>query len=130
MVNKRFRWLDGLWLGYNLVKCRGMQSCSRCARLNRFAGLWWLRGCWGIHAVGCQSRKEGCLERHQRFCPGDFATGPASVICLKSPSLDALVDPLNVQNNLALLTGILAVETLTALTMGVNYDRSKSLFER
>ena len=50
------------------------------------------------------------------------------MICLKSPSLDALVDPSNVQNDLASLTSILAIEALTVFVMRVNYDRGKPLF--
>ena len=51
------------------------------------------------------------------------------MICLESPSFDALVDPLNVQNDLAFLTDILAIEALTAFMMRVNCDRSKSQFQ-
>ena len=51
------------------------------------------------------------------------------MICLKSTSLDALVDPLRVEDDLPFLTDILAIEALTTFAMGVNCDRSKGLFE-
>ena len=48
---------------------------------------------------------------------------------MESTSLDALVDPLHVENDLPFLTGILAIKALTTFTMGVNCDRSKGLFK-
>ena len=52
------------------------------------------------------------------------------MICLKSTSLDTLMDPLHVEDDLPFLTSILAIEALTAFTMRVNCDRSKALLER
>jgi len=52
------------------------------------------------------------------------------VIRLKSPDLDTLVDPLDIQNDLAFLTDILAVEALTTFAMRVNCDRSEPMLTR
>ena len=51
------------------------------------------------------------------------------MICLKSPGFDTLVDPLDIQNDLAFLTDILAVEALTTFAMRVNCDRGEPLFQ-
>ena len=51
------------------------------------------------------------------------------MIRLKSTGLNALVDPLDVENDLSFLTGILAIKALTTFVMRVNCDRSKPLFQ-
>ena len=51
------------------------------------------------------------------------------MICLKGPGLDTLVDPLDIQNDLAFLTDILSVEALTTFVVRVNCDRSEPLFQ-
>ena len=61
-MNEGFRWLDGLWLGYNLMKGSGMQGCWHCVHLDSLTGLWCLWGCRRIYTISRQSGKQGVLS--------------------------------------------------------------------
>lgn len=60
-------------------------------------------------------------RRDRRFCAGDFAASPVCMVGLQGAGFDAFVHPAGVEDDLALFTSVLAIETLAAFAGGVDW---------